>query len=85
MIMIQNDSTKKVENDTEQKALIYENSFIRGELQRIGGKSPRTYLQLARERDREKSILEKSVPLENEVEKLLYFQLIQNFGIRRNM
>ena len=66
------DDTKKVENDADQKALIYENSVLRGELQRLGGKSPRTYLQIARDKEseREKSILEKTAPLENEVEKL---------------
>jgi len=69
---VANDGSKKVENDADQKALIYENSVLRGELQRLGGKAPRAYLQIARDRDseREKSICEKTAPLENEVEKL---------------
>ena len=63
---------KKAEDDADRKALIYENSVLRGELQRLGGKSPSTYVQIAREKEseREISITEKTKPLEIEIARL---------------
>eukprot|EP01083_Nonionella_stella_P271141 918542_1 len=69
MILCSKNHTTKAEIDAERKTLAYENATLRQALERLGGKSPQSYIDDAKSKDKEGSKEDESCTIQLELDR----------------